>query len=58
MEKKDILVVRIPNKFEYDGEAQTSIRESFHKYFESQFFTVVIFEENDTEKTQFEIIRC
>lgn len=55
--KKDILIVRVPEKFELDRDLQKQVSINIHNNFNSQFFTIVLFCENKTDKTQFEIIK-
>lgn len=57
MDKKDILIVRVPEKLELDRDLQKQVSINIHNNFNSQFFTIVLFCENKTDKTQFEIIK-
>ena len=55
---KDLLIVR-PSKQFSDAcpESQEQITQAFKTKFKKQFITVIIFGENETNRTDFEIIK-
>jgi len=54
---KPIIVVRPPNENTYSQELQNEISKIINEKLEEYFITFVIFNENETNKTTFEIIK-
>ena len=52
---KDILIIRLPKAFNKEDYQQTC--SEFREKFEKEFYVIISLDENDTIKTEYEIIK-
>jgi hypothetical protein len=58
MDKKDILVVRVPERYNLDLEEKEIVVQKYKNVLSIEFHVIILWDENNDYKTQFEIIKA